>query len=409
MPPVFDQIVDGTLWGVVNTTDDYRKGLASYYEGVFKPTGKTMSVCLGVNTYTESDPFISGLEFVILGDSLYNSTDFQTYGLNLVARHSFGYDGGIIKYPDDQYDRFWEPFGEYTPIVTRARNVSVSGVWNLPPSKSFETKLTNAEPNALSLQWPSSPLSNSTYYIALYFAEDSDTSSGVSRVFNISINNVLFKRELNVIPDGVMVYANRWLVAGLMTITLTPAPGSTVGPLINAGEIFEWVLLNGRTHTKDVIALERLRKSFHNPPLDWSGDPCLPRQYSWTGVTCSEGTGSTKTRVIALNLTSMGLSGSLSRSIANLTALSDILLGNNSLSGTIPDLSSLKGLTKLHLEKNQFSGTIPPSLGNMKALRELFLQENYLTGQVPESLIGKPELDLRLSPGNSFSSPPPPF
>lgn len=97
VPPVFDQIVDGTLWGVVNTTDDYRKGLASYYEGVFKPTGKTMSVCLGVNTYTESDPFISGLEFVILGDSLYNSTDFQTYGLNLVARHSFGYDGSIIK------------------------------------------------------------------------------------------------------------------------------------------------------------------------------------------------------------------------------------------------------------------------------------------------------------------------
>ncbi|KAG2242342.1 hypothetical protein Bca52824_095818, partial [Brassica carinata] len=32
-PPVFDQIVDGTLWGVVNTTADYADGLASYYEG----------------------------------------------------------------------------------------------------------------------------------------------------------------------------------------------------------------------------------------------------------------------------------------------------------------------------------------------------------------------------------------
>lgn len=38
-----------------------------------------------------------------------------------------------------------------------------------------------------------------------------------------------------------------------------------------------------------VIALERVKKSLRNPPLDWSGDPCMPRQYSWTGVTCSEG------------------------------------------------------------------------------------------------------------------------
>ncbi|KAK2965955.1 hypothetical protein RJ640_002543 [Escallonia rubra] len=40
---------------------------------------------------------------------------------------------------------------------------------------------------------------------------------------------------------------------------------------------------------KKVIGLEKLKKSFQNPPLDWNGDPCLPRQYSWTGVTCSEG------------------------------------------------------------------------------------------------------------------------
>lgn len=155
------------------------------------------------------------------------------------------------RYPDDQYDRFWEPFGEYNPILTRAGNVSVSGFWNLPPLKSFETKLTVAEPKDLTVQWPPSSLPNSTYYIALYFAEDSDTSTGVSRVFNISINDVLFMRELSVIPDGVLVYAKEWPVAGPMTIKLTPASGSTLGPLINAGEIFDLVRLGGKTHTKD--------------------------------------------------------------------------------------------------------------------------------------------------------------
>lgn len=92
-PPVFDQIVDGTLWSVVNTTEDYLIGDSSYYEGVFMPTGKNLSVCVAGNTYTDSDPFISALEVVLLWDQLYNSTDFRVNALSLVARHSFGYDG----------------------------------------------------------------------------------------------------------------------------------------------------------------------------------------------------------------------------------------------------------------------------------------------------------------------------
>lgn len=95
-PPVFDQIVDGTFWGVVNTTEDYLIGRESYYEGVFMPTGKNLSVCVAANTYTDSDPFISSLEVVLLWDQLYNSTDFRANALSLVARHSFGYDGPVF-------------------------------------------------------------------------------------------------------------------------------------------------------------------------------------------------------------------------------------------------------------------------------------------------------------------------
>lgn len=97
-PPVFDQIVDGTLWSIVNTTTDYANGMSSFYEGVFLAQGNVMSVCIAANTYTDTDPFISALEFIILNDSLYNSTDFQNVGLHLVARHSFGYSGPAIRY-----------------------------------------------------------------------------------------------------------------------------------------------------------------------------------------------------------------------------------------------------------------------------------------------------------------------
>ena len=57
-----------------------------------------MSVCLGVNEHTDSDPFVSTIELVMLKPSVYNSTEFGKFGLSLVARHNFGYNGSIIRY-----------------------------------------------------------------------------------------------------------------------------------------------------------------------------------------------------------------------------------------------------------------------------------------------------------------------
>ncbi|XP_052294053.1 probable LRR receptor-like serine/threonine-protein kinase At1g67720 isoform X1 [Citrus sinensis] len=368
-PPVFDQMVDGTFWSEVNTTVDYVHGLASYYEGVFLAQGKHMSLCIGSNNYTDSDPFISALEFVPLEESVYNSTDFGKFGLRLIARHSFGYSGADnIRYPDDPFDRFWEPLVDNKKPEPGNLNVSVSGFWNLPPSKIFKTALATRPAERMELTWPPVFLSSSRYYIALYFADNPSSSREGTRVFDIIINGIPYHRNLNVTPDGVVVFATHWPLSGATNITLNPAPGSNKGPLINGGEIFQVLELGGRTLTRDVIALETLRNSLQNPPLDWSGDPCLPHGYSWTGITC---TYDRRIRIVTLNLTNMGLSGSLPSNISRLTALSGIWLGNNNLSGTIPDLSSLMRLETLHLEDNQFSGEIPLSLGKIQSLREL--------------------------------------
>ncbi|XVE66033.1 hypothetical protein DITRI_Ditri08aG0049000 [Diplodiscus trichospermus] len=401
-PPVFDQIVDGTFWSMVNTTDDYQKGLPSYYEGVFEAKGSRMSVCIASNTYTESDPFISSLEMLILGDSLYNTTNFDSHALNLVARHSFGHSGSIISYPDDQFDRYWKPYEENVSVIASNKTPPVTGFWNMPPSKVFERAFSTAQLEPLEFRWPPLSLPNSTYYIALYFADNSDSMLPSSRVLNIHINDVRYCLNLNVTSEGAAVFATRWPLRGRTKLTLSSAVNSN-SPLINGGEIFDVLRLGGRTLTRDVRALEEMKMSLWNPPLDWNGDPCLPLNYTWTGVTCSEGE---RIRVIALNLTSMGLSGSLSPSIANLTALSGIWLGNNNFSGIIPDLSSLKLLEILHLEDNQLNGRIPSSLGDIGRLRELFLQNNNLTGRIPDSLVGRPGLDVRTS-GNQFLSSPP--
>lgn len=96
-PPVFDQIIDGTMWSIVNTTEDYANGLSSYYEIVVAAQAKTLSVCLARNEHTVSSPFISAVELQTLEDSVYNSTDFGKYALASVARNSFGYDGDMIR------------------------------------------------------------------------------------------------------------------------------------------------------------------------------------------------------------------------------------------------------------------------------------------------------------------------
>lgn len=97
-PPVFDQVIDGTLWSTVNTTEDYASGLSSYYEIIATAHGKILSLCLARNGHTVSSPFISAIEVQHLDKSLYNSTDFETYALSTIARTNFGSGAEIIRY-----------------------------------------------------------------------------------------------------------------------------------------------------------------------------------------------------------------------------------------------------------------------------------------------------------------------
>ncbi|KAL5788305.1 hypothetical protein ACOSP7_005254 [Xanthoceras sorbifolium] len=400
-PPVFDQIIEGTKWSIVNTTDDYTNGLSSYYELIVAATGKNLSVCLARNQNTTSHPFISALELELLQDSVYNSTKFTKYALSTVARTTFGDDSGnMISFPDDKFNRLWQPYKDQNPVVNSHFNVTSSDFWNIPPVKAFASAITTSRGKALQIKWPPVSLPSSRYYIALYF-QDSRTPSPFSwRVFSVSINGNDFYKDVNATTKGVTVCGSEWPLSGQTEITLTPRNDSPVGPIINAGEIFQILPLGGRTHTRDVISMEGLVKKLKNPPSDWNGDPCLPYDNSWTGVTCSK---DTLARVVTLNLTSFGLSGSLSESIANLTSLQHLWLGRNQLSGSIPDMKSLTDLQTLHLENNQFEGSIPQSLSQLMKLREIFLQNNKLDGKIPQGLQNRPGLNIQVSPGNGHS------
>ncbi|XP_041015603.1 probable LRR receptor-like serine/threonine-protein kinase At1g67720 [Juglans microcarpa x Juglans regia] len=394
-PPVFDQIVDGTKWSTVNTTEDYANGLSSYYEVVVMAMGKTLSVCLARNQKTVSSPFISALELEYLEDSMYNTTDFSKYALITVARSTFGSDqDDMISYPDDEFNRLWQPFNdEINPVVISHSNVTSSDFWNLPPAKAFQTAITTSRGKELQIQWPPLALPSTSYYISLYFQDNRNPSPYSWRVFNVSLNGRIFYTDLNVTVSGVTVYATQWPLSGQTKIVLTPATGIPVGPVISAGELFQILPLGGRTISRDVMAMDEFARNLDNPPSDWRGDPCLPRENSWTGVACSKGQFA---RIVTLNLTNSGLSGSLPSSISKLTGLTHLWLGGNKLSGTIPEMGSLKVLQTLHLENNKLEGQIPQSLGQLAKLHEIFVQNNNLDGKIPPSLQKRKDINIRL-------------
>lgn len=207
-----------------------------------------------------------------------------------------------------------------TRVTSRIQDFSASNIWNLPPSNVFSTALTADQHTPIELQWPPVRLPNSSYYIALYFADDSFADTGT---FDVFINDYSFYHNLRVTSSGLVLFAADWKLSGLTKIVLSPL--SSEPPVINAGEVFGLFPVGGTTLTRDgmfvlvmdrkrdvlrlkthhstllvyfaVIALDRIRKSIQNLPVDWNGDPCMPREYSWSGVACSEGP---RIRVIAL-------------------------------------------------------------------------------------------------------------
>ncbi|MDE0142853.1 MAG: fibronectin type III domain-containing protein, partial [Caldilineaceae bacterium] len=122
-------------------------------------------------------------------------------------------------------------------------------------------------------------------------------------------------------------------------------------------------------------------------------------------------------RVIELNLPANGLTGPLPDlsaltgltrltlqtnwlrgPIPDLSALSNLTwldLGHNRLRGPIPDLSALTGLTKLAIGVNGLTGSIP-DLSTLSNLSDLDLESNRLTGPIPDlsALSNLSRLDL---------------
>nr|GMC71599.1 putative leucine-rich repeat receptor-like serine/threonine-protein kinase At2g24130 [Ipomoea batatas] len=93
-------------------------------------------------------------------------------------------------------------------------------------------------------------------------------------------------------------------------------------------------------------------------------------------------------RLAELELSSMGLGGRLSSSLARVGAtLETLQLQDNQIIGSIPhDFGRFSNLTLLNLTANLLNGTITTEISKMASLEQLYLSHNMLTGDIPEAL-----------------------
>ncbi|EYU40963.1 hypothetical protein ABFS82_07G099400 [Erythranthe guttata] len=105
---------------------------------------------------------------------------------------------------------------------------------------------------------------------------------------------------------------------------------------------------------------------------------------TWNGITCGR---KLPNRVVAINLDSQGLIGSLSSHVGNLSFLRRIDIRNNSFNGRIPqEIGLLRRLEYLEVSNNSFLGTIPKNISQCRNLIYMNLIDNNLSGPIPPEL-----------------------
>ncbi|CAL2251971.1 unnamed protein product [Prunus armeniaca] len=133
--------------------------------------------------------------------------------------------------------------------------------------------------------------------------------------------------------------------------------------------------------TTDQSALLALKSHItsdpHNILVNWSTTTSV---CNWVGVTC----GARHLRVSVLNLSYMGLFGTIPPPLGNLSFLVELDLRNNSFHGTLPkELSYLRRLKMISFISNNFMGSIPSWFGSFPKLQSINLRGNQFSGSIP--------------------------
>lgn len=165
---------------------------------------------------------------------------------------------------------------------------------------------------------------------------------------------------------------------------------------------FPYVLM-ANTVDSDVQALQVLYGALNNPSQlsNWKsngGDPCGE---SWKGVKCDG------SAVVSLELSGLGLSGSMGYLLSNLNSLNTLDVSDNNIHEIIP-FQLPPNLTSLNLAGNNFTGNLPYSISTMLSLNYLNVSHNSLSQAIGDVFPNHTALGTIDLSHNNFSGDLPP-
>ncbi|WZZ20366.1 hypothetical protein YC2023_121753 [Brassica napus] len=331
--PRFDLYLGPNIW---TTIDAKLSGPGMAQEIIHITRSNILEICL-VKTGT-STPLISALELRPLP---YDTYITRTGSLKYVDRIYFSNSDQGVRYPEDVYDRAWSPFlpVEWTQINTTLNVVDPHKDYN-PPQDVIKTAATPAiasEP--MTFSWTLDTSDDETYAY-LYMADIQKVRNNDTREFDIIANGKVEFDPYSPMKFEVEVLFNRVPLkceGGLCRVQLSRTRKSTLPPLMNALEIFQVIEFpQSETNQDDVIAMKNIRDTYGLNKISWQGDPCVPKQFLWSGLRCNVIDVSTPPRIIALDLSRNNLTGEVPEFLAKMKSLMLINLSGNKLRGRIP-------------------------------------------------------------------------
>jgi len=171
--------------------------------------------------------------------------------------------------------------------------------------------------------------------------------------------------------------------------------------------IFQFTLANNvisQVYIQDSLVLVNLYYASDGPNWQDQRNYLQGPVKTWHGISLS----SDSTRVVALHLGGVGVSGYIHPSIGDLSELQVFGFTGSNLSGsTIPHtIGRLSKLRELWLWNNQLEGQIPDSICNMTALVRISIWQNNLSGTIHPCVALLPDLNNLTIQYNQFEGLP---
>ncbi|XP_044977393.1 senescence-induced receptor-like serine/threonine-protein kinase [Hordeum vulgare subsp. vulgare] len=383
------------FWEAVNLTNMHPSSTI-WKEVLTVAPGDSVSVCL-INFGTGT-PFVSSLELRPLQDAMYPFVN-SSMSISYFRRIRFGTATEYItRYPLDPYDRFWEGWSfSYNTYPWMTLNTSTQ-VRRLPGDNTFQVPegilqgATTLDTNYSFFEinvaaGPNLDAKNLQLLPIFHFAEIN--ISNQNRRFDIySDNDLLFPDFSPSRFQADSMHQNgRFLHNPAAIFLLNKTRSSRLPPLINAFEVYSPVRMdNLTTDAEDAHYMNEVKKHYNLARINWNGDPCSPREYSWEGLTCDYSKRNQNPRIVAVDLSTSGLKGGLVIAFMNMVSLENLDLSHNNLTGAIPDYQ-IKSLRVLDLSYNQLDGPIPDSIlqRSRAGILDLRLEGNPVCSKVKDT------------------------